>query len=44
MTTTVQGNAADWAKTLANSFGAGDLASQVTDLGKRFVGDYLHTF
>ncbi|KAK0743965.1 hypothetical protein B0T18DRAFT_431137 [Schizothecium vesticola] len=44
MTTTVQGNAAEWAKTLANSFGAGDLASQVSDLGKRFVGDYLHTF
>ncbi|KAK5652027.1 hypothetical protein OQA88_10930 [Cercophora sp. LCS_1] len=44
MTTTVQGNAADWAKTLANQFGAGDLASQVHDLGSRFVGDYLHTF
>ncbi|VBB81971.1 Putative protein of unknown function [Podospora comata] len=41
---TVQGHAAEWAKTLANSFGAGELASQVTSIGKSFVGHYLHTF
>jgi len=40
----VQGGAAGWAKALPNSFGADDFASQITDLGKRFVADYLHTF
>ncbi|KAK3365112.1 hypothetical protein B0T24DRAFT_659898 [Lasiosphaeria ovina] len=41
---TIQGKAADWAKTLAKTFGAGDLADKVSAVGKDFVGDYLHTF
>ncbi|KAF7557602.1 hypothetical protein G7Z17_g527 [Cylindrodendrum hubeiense] len=41
---TMQGNAAEWAKKLAGSFGGGELADQVHSLGSKFVGDYLHTF
>ena len=44
MVTTVQGNAAEWAKTLAKSFGAGEIAENVHNLGGGFVGDYLKTF
>ncbi|KAJ7714869.1 hypothetical protein B0H16DRAFT_1701915 [Mycena metata] len=44
LVTTVQGKAADWAKTLANGFGAGEIAANVHKLGGSFVGDYLHTF
>ncbi|KAF4943287.1 hypothetical protein FSARC_14962 [Fusarium sarcochroum] len=44
LTTTIQGNAAEWAQKLAKSFGAGDLSDQVSKLGKNFVGDYLKTF
>ncbi|KAF4950279.1 hypothetical protein FSARC_13254 [Fusarium sarcochroum] len=44
MVTTIQGNAAEWAKTLAKSFGAGEIADQVSKLGNNFIGDYLHTF
>ncbi|KAK0717461.1 hypothetical protein B0T26DRAFT_709965 [Lasiosphaeria miniovina] len=41
---TIQGKAADWAKTLAKTFGASELAETVSRLGSSFVGDYLHTF
>jgi hypothetical protein len=44
MVTTVQGKAAGWAKDLAKSFGAGEIADTVTKLGNSFVGDYLKTF
>ncbi|RSL74470.1 hypothetical protein CEP52_013151 [Fusarium oligoseptatum] len=44
LVTTIQGTAAEWAKTLANSFGAGELADTVHKLGSSFVGDYLRTF
>jgi hypothetical protein len=44
MVTTIQGKAADWAKTIAKSFGAGEIAENVTKLGSAFIGDYLHTF
>lgn len=44
MVTTIQGNAAEWAKTLAKAFGAGEIAEQVSKLGNSFIGDYLHTF
>ncbi|KAF4467735.1 hypothetical protein FALBO_5387 [Fusarium albosuccineum] len=44
MVTTIQGQAAEWAKTLAKSFGAGEIADAVSKLGNNFIGDYLHTF
>jgi len=44
MVTTIQGNAAEWAKTLAKAFGAGEIAETVHKVGSSFVGDYLHTF
>jgi hypothetical protein len=44
MVTTVQGKAAGWAKDLAKTFGAGDIAENVSKLGTSFVGDYLKTF
>ncbi|KAH8646803.1 hypothetical protein BX600DRAFT_555738 [Xylariales sp. PMI_506] len=44
MVTTIQGNAAEWAKKLAGSFGASELADNVSKLGSSFVGDYLKTF
>ncbi|KAJ3535817.1 hypothetical protein NM208_g5410 [Fusarium decemcellulare] len=44
MVTTIQGQAAEWAKTLSKSFGAGEIADAVSKLGNNFIGDYLHTF
>ncbi|KAM5350716.1 hypothetical protein ACJ41O_007221 [Fusarium nematophilum] len=44
MITTIQGNAAEWAKILAKAFGAGEIAENVAKLGNSFIGDYLHTF
>ncbi|KAL6412991.1 hypothetical protein AUP68_02486 [Ilyonectria robusta] len=44
MITTIQGNIAEWAKTLARSFGAGEIADSVAKLGGNFIGDYLHTY
>ena len=44
MVTTIQGNVAEWAKVLAKSFGAGEIADNVSKLGNSFIGDYLHTF
>lgn len=44
MITTVQGQAAEWAKILARQFGAGEIADAVSKLGNNFIGDYLHTF
>ncbi|KAK7425581.1 hypothetical protein QQZ08_007904 [Neonectria magnoliae] len=44
MITTIQGNAAEWAKILAKSFGAGEIADAVSKLGTSFIGDYLHNF
>ncbi|KEY75164.1 hypothetical protein S7711_01611 [Stachybotrys chartarum IBT 7711] len=44
MITTIQGAAAEWAKTLAKAFGAGDIADAFARLGNSFIGDYLHTF
>ncbi|KAF5010431.1 hypothetical protein FDECE_3400 [Fusarium decemcellulare] len=38
------GTATEWAKTLANSFGAGELADTMEKLGNSFVGDFLKTF
>ncbi|KAI8649467.1 hypothetical protein LRP88_00021 [Fusarium phalaenopsidis] len=44
MITTIQGQAAEWAKILARQFGAGEIADAVSKLGNNFIGDYLHTF
>ncbi|KAJ4323570.1 hypothetical protein N0V84_004311 [Fusarium piperis] len=44
MISTIQGQAAEWAKTLAKQFGAGEIADAVSKLGSSFIGDYLHTF
>ncbi|KAH7136290.1 hypothetical protein EDB81DRAFT_656908 [Dactylonectria macrodidyma] len=44
LVTTTQGNAVDWAKKLADSFGASELAENVSGIGGSFVGDYLKTF
>ncbi|KAI9147019.1 hypothetical protein HJFPF1_13050 [Paramyrothecium foliicola] len=44
MVTTIQGQAAEWAKVLAKAFGAGQVADNVSKLGNSFIGDYLHTF
>jgi hypothetical protein len=44
LVTTIQGKAADWAKTLANEFGAGETANNVSKIGKDYVGNYLHTY
>ncbi|KAF4948041.1 hypothetical protein FGADI_9932 [Fusarium gaditjirri] len=44
MIVTVQGKLSEAAKTLAKSFGAGEIADQVMKLGNSFIGDYLHTF
>ncbi|KAJ4251363.1 hypothetical protein NW762_011344 [Fusarium torreyae] len=44
MVATIQGQAAEWAKTLAKAFGAGEIADAVSKLGNNFIGDYLHTF
>lgn len=44
MITTIQGNIAEWAKTLAKAFGAGEIAEAVSKLGSNFIGDYLHNF
>ncbi|UPK92699.1 hypothetical protein LCI18_003634 [Fusarium solani-melongenae] len=42
--TTIKGTAAEWAKTLANSVGAGELADTIDKLGISFVGGFLKTF
>ncbi|KAH7161821.1 hypothetical protein EDB81DRAFT_840059 [Dactylonectria macrodidyma] len=44
LVTTIQGTVAEWARVLANSLGAGEIANAVAKLGKNFIGDYLHTF
>lgn len=44
MIVTIQGRFTEVAKNLAKSFGAGEIADQVTKLGNSFIGDYLHTF
>ncbi|KAF7553124.1 hypothetical protein G7Z17_g3876 [Cylindrodendrum hubeiense] len=44
MITSIQGNLAETAKTLAKAFGAGEIADNVSKLGNNFIGDYLHNF
>ncbi|KAE9363323.1 hypothetical protein N431DRAFT_475480 [Stipitochalara longipes BDJ] len=44
LVTTIQGKAADWAKILADQFGASVIANNVNEAGRNFVGDYLHTY
>ena len=44
MVVTIQGHAAEWAKSLANTVGAGEIANQVMKVGNNFIGDYLHNF
>ncbi|KAG8668248.1 hypothetical protein FPOAC2_07538 [Fusarium poae] len=44
MIVTIQGRLTETAKNLAKSFGAGEIADQVSKLGNNFIGDYLHTF
>ncbi|RKK68956.1 hypothetical protein BFJ69_g13131 [Fusarium oxysporum] len=41
---TIQGKLTEAAKNLARSFGAGEIAEQVSKLGGSYIGDYLHTF
>ncbi|KAF5265424.1 hypothetical protein IWW34DRAFT_694149 [Fusarium oxysporum f. sp. albedinis] len=44
MIVTIQGKLTEAAKNLARSFGAGEIAEQVSKLGGSYIGDYLHTF
>ena len=44
MIVTIQGKLSEAAKNLAKSFGAGEIAEQVSKLGGNYIGDYLHTF
>ncbi|KAH7224405.1 uncharacterized protein BKA55DRAFT_697243 [Fusarium redolens] len=41
---TMQSKLTEAAKNLARSFGAGEIAEQVSKLGGSYIGDYLHTF
>lgn len=44
MVVTMQGHAAEWAKSLAKNFGAGEIGEAVSKLGNNFIGDYLRNF
>ncbi|KAF5631079.1 uncharacterized protein FTJAE_7944 [Fusarium tjaetaba] len=44
MIVTIQGKLSEAAKNLAKSFGAGEIAEQVSKIGGGYIGDYLHTF